>query len=51
MDDFRTQAESPRKPMHHSNGKLYIFLEHMGTGGKFLKRIPMAYALRTRINK
>jgi hypothetical protein len=26
-------------------------LEHMGTGGKFLIRTPMAYALRSRINK
>ena len=26
-------------------------LEHMGTGEKFLNRTPMAYALRTRINK
>ena len=26
-------------------------LEHMGTGGKFLNRTPMAYALRLRIDK
>jgi hypothetical protein len=26
-------------------------LEHMGTGENFLKRTPMAYALRSRINK
>ena len=26
-------------------------LEHMVTGAKFLSRTPMAYALRTRINK
>jgi hypothetical protein len=26
-------------------------LEHMGTGKKFLSRTPMAYALRTRIDK
>ena len=26
-------------------------LEHMGTGEKFLNRTPMAYALRTRIDK
>ena len=26
-------------------------LEHMGTGEKSLNRIPMAYALRSRINK
>jgi hypothetical protein len=26
-------------------------LEHMGTGGKFLNRTPMAYALKSRINK
>ena len=26
-------------------------LEHMGTGGKFLIRTPMAYALRSRIYK
>jgi hypothetical protein len=26
-------------------------LEYMGTGGKFLKRTPMAYALRSRIDK
>jgi hypothetical protein len=26
-------------------------LEHVGTGEKFLNRTPMAYALRTRINK
>ena len=26
-------------------------LEHMGTGENFLNRPPMAYALRTRINK
>jgi hypothetical protein len=26
-------------------------LEHMGTGGNFLTRIPMGYALRSRINK
>jgi hypothetical protein len=24
---------------------------HMGTGGKFLNRIPMAYTLRSRIDK
>jgi hypothetical protein len=26
-------------------------LENMGTGEKFLNRTPMAYALRSRINK
>ena len=26
-------------------------LEHMGTEGKFLNRTPMAYALRTRVDK
>jgi hypothetical protein len=26
-------------------------LEHMGTGGKFLNRTTMAYALRSRIDK
>jgi hypothetical protein len=26
-------------------------LEHMGTGGNFLNRTPMTYALRSRINK
>jgi hypothetical protein len=26
-------------------------LEHMGTGGNFLNRTPMAHALRSRINK
>ena len=26
-------------------------LEHMGTGENFLKRTPMAYAMRSRINK
>ena len=26
-------------------------LEDIGTGGKFLKRTPIAYALRARINK
>ena len=26
-------------------------LEHMGTGGKFLNRTPMVYALRSRIDK
>ena len=26
-------------------------LEYMGTGGKFLNRTPMAYALRSRIGK
>jgi hypothetical protein len=26
-------------------------LEHMGTGGKFLNRTPMAHALRSRIDK
>jgi hypothetical protein len=26
-------------------------LEHMGTGGKFLNRTPMAYALRSSIDK
>jgi len=26
-------------------------LEHMGTGENFLTRIPMAYALRSRIDK
>jgi hypothetical protein len=26
-------------------------LEHMGTGGKFLNRTPVTYALRARINK
>jgi hypothetical protein len=26
-------------------------LEHMGTGKKFLNKIPMAYALKSRINK
>ena len=26
-------------------------LEHMGTGENFLNRTPMAYALRSRINK
>ena len=26
-------------------------LDYMGTGGKFLNRIPMAYALRPRIDK
>ena len=26
-------------------------LEHMGPGEKFLNRTPMAYALRTRIDK
>jgi hypothetical protein len=26
-------------------------LKHMGTGEKFLNRAPMAYALRSRINK
>jgi hypothetical protein len=26
-------------------------LEHIGTGGKFLNRIPIAYAVRSRIGK
>jgi hypothetical protein len=26
-------------------------LKHMGTGGKFLNRTPMVYALRSRIDK
>jgi hypothetical protein len=26
-------------------------LEHMGTGGNFLNRIPIAYALRSRIEQ
>jgi hypothetical protein len=26
-------------------------LEHMGTGGNFLNRTPMAYALRSRIDE
>jgi hypothetical protein len=31
--------------------KMRKSLDHMGTGGKFLNRTPMAYALRTIINK
>ena len=31
--------------------KLGKHLEHMGTGKNFLNKTPMAYALRTRINK
>ena len=31
--------------------KLGKTLEDMGTGGKFLKRTPIAYALRSRIDK
>jgi hypothetical protein len=31
--------------------KVVKSLEHMGTGEKFLNRTPMAYALRSRINK
>jgi hypothetical protein len=31
--------------------KLGKRLEHMGTGGNFLNRTPMDYALRSRINK
>ena len=31
--------------------KLEKILEHMGTGGKFLNRIPMAYTLRSTIYK
>ena len=31
--------------------KLGKSLEHMNTGGKFLNRTPMAYALRSRIDK
>ena len=31
--------------------KVGMNLEHMGTGEKFLNRTPMAYALRTRIDK
>ena len=31
--------------------KVGMNLEHTGTGGKFLNRTPMSYALRTRIDK
>ena len=31
--------------------KVETNLEHMGSGEKFLNRTPMAYALRTRIDK
>ena len=31
--------------------KVGMNLEHMGTGETFLNRTPMAYALRTRIDK
>jgi hypothetical protein len=31
--------------------KVGKILEYMGTGGKFLNRTPMAYALRPKINK
>jgi hypothetical protein len=31
--------------------KMEKSLEHMGTGEKFLNRTPMAYALRSRIDK
>ena len=31
--------------------KVWTNLEHMGTGEKFLNRTPMAYALRTQVDK
>jgi hypothetical protein len=36
------------KLIEENMGKI---LEHMGTGGKFLNRTSMAYAVRSRINK
>jgi hypothetical protein len=37
--------------LKHIEEKVGKNLEHMGTREKFLNRTPMAYALRTRINK
>jgi hypothetical protein len=43
----------PHKTRYTESNKRELgkILEYMGTGEKFLNRTPMAYALRSRINK
>jgi hypothetical protein len=46
------QSNPPHKSRYaESNSKVGKRLEHIGTGGNFLNRTPMAHALRSKIDK
>jgi hypothetical protein len=55
---YKTQVQVNQEPPHETRytetyrGESGESLKHMATGGKFLnRRTPMAYAVRSRINK
>jgi len=45
------ESELNKETLKLIEGKVRKHLEHMGTGENFLNKTPMAYALRSRIDK